>query len=123
NHRAGRQCFFFDTLVSEELGHGLRNGLVQKRAGARVMIQQRLDFGAHLHVIAFTLKPSTKVGGLHIDSGLEQLADLLPLIARHRVPPLNSRTSHARGSAQRRLSVAGEIPSAVAASSMPRPTK
>src|SRR5262249_32451462 len=119
----GRQCLVFDTLVSEELGQALRNGLIQKRAGARVMVQQRLDFGAHLQVVAFSLKPSTKVGGLDIDRRLEQLADSLPLSARHRAPPLNSRNSHARASAQRRLSVAGEIPSAAAASSMPRPTK
>jgi hypothetical protein len=56
-----------------------------------------------------------------VDRRLEEIADPASLLGRH--PPLISRNSQARASAQRRLSVAGDIPSASAVSSMLRPAK
>src|SRR5262249_6101661 len=115
---AGRQRLFF----VEELWKGLRNGLIQKGAGTRVMSEERLDLGADFRIVGFTLEPQPEILWLRVDSRFEQLAHPLPLCRSHR-PPLNSRKSQARASAQRRLSVAGDISSAAAASSIPRPTK
>src|SRR5438445_5469901 len=88
------------------------------------MFQERQNLGAHCLVVRrFVLNPSHEIDRIAFDGRLEELANAVPLLGLHRASLLNSRKSHARARLQRRLSVAGDIPRALAASSMPNPAK
>ena len=94
----------------------------EKRAGAGVMFEQREHLGAHLGIVGgLAADPWDDGRWIVIDGSLEQIADAARLFRRHAW--LNSRNNHARASAQRRFSVAGDIPSAAAVSSMLSPAK
>jgi hypothetical protein len=116
--RAGRERF----VVGQEIGRLLDDRLREKGAGARMMIEKRQHLGAHCRIIRrFLRDPRGHARRIVVDRRLEQIADPASLLRRH--PPLISRNSQARASAQRRFNVAGDMPSASAVSSMLRPAK
>jgi len=89
---------------------------------ARVMVDQREDLGPHDRIVCgFALDPRDDVGRVAIHRRFEQIADAALLVGRHE--ELISRKSHARASAHRRFSVAGDMPRASAVSSMLSPAK
>ena len=117
---AGRQRL----LVQQQIGRLFHNRVRQKGAGARVMLDERQHFVADDGIVRrFARDPAPGAGGrIAIQSRLEQIAHSSSLVRRH-AGPLRSRKSQARASAQRRFTVAGEMPSASAVSSMLRPAK
>ena len=118
-------------------------GCERKRAGARVVREQRQHLVADGRVVrGFTRDPAIDIGrGLAFERGLEQVADApalcgsmtvrcrkaeAPSVCVHQRSTscsLSSRNNQARASAHRRLSVAGDMLSASAVSSMLRPAK
>ena len=110
-------------ILGEQRGQIVRR-LGQERAGPRVVAHQRDDLFAHRRIVRRSIgEPAAQVGRRLLDRLLEELADLLPPLAGHAASPPSSRNSQARASAQRRFSVAGDMPSTSAASSTLRPTK
>ena len=114
-----------ERIVEQEIRRGIRDGVREKRAGAGMMIEQGDDLVADYRIVGrFARDPRRDAGRIAIDRRFEQIADAALLISRHEpVAPLSSRNSHARARANRRLSVAGDMPSASALSSMLRPAK
>ena len=90
-----------------------------------MMVEERQHLGAHGAVVGrLAIDPGDHVGRLAVDRRLEQLTHAAPLVGCHRRrSSLSSRKSQARARLQRRFNVAGEMSSAAAASSIPRPAK
>ena len=113
--RLERAVFF------EKVRRRLHQRLREKRAGSRMVIQQRSHFGAHIPIVRLrALEPARDVHGIHVERGLKEIARAAMLIRSH---VLSSRKSQARARAQRRFSVAGDMPMASAASSTLMPAK
>ncbi len=112
-------------VLVQQRWESILNRLAEELAGARMVIEQRSDFGADIRIVGgLARQPCVEIGGLLFERPLEEIAHALPVAAHHRARrSLSSRKSQARASAQRRFTVAGERPSASAVSSLLKPTK
>ena len=110
-------------VVLEKMRNGFGDRLRQKRAGARMMVEQRPNLRAHDRVVGRRcLEPLRHVDRLVLECGLEQIARARRCCSGSS-HWLSSRNSHARASAHRRFNVAGDMPIASAASSTLMPAK
>src|SRR5437773_5976288 len=87
--------------------------------------EERQHFVAHDRIVGRLARDPALDAGVRvaIERRLEQIAHAAMLVGRHDTSPLSSRNNHARAIAQRRLSVAGDMPIASAVSSMLSPAK
>ena len=115
-NRARRQPWFF----IEQMRHGFDERLRQKRAGACMVIQKRLHFGADGLVRFILLQPCRESGRFEIDGSFEEISGTSMLFGIH---ALSSRNSQARARLHRRFKVAGDMAMASAASSTLIPAK
>src|SRR5437868_4044063 len=119
-----RTIVYAPLVVGEEIGRALGDRPLEKGARARMAGEERQRFVAHRRIVGRLARdPLRGALGVAIERRLEQLGDALPAVGRHAGDSLSSRNSQARASAHRRFTVAGEKPSASAASSMLKPAK
>ena len=131
SHSAGGDMF--NDLVGANAAPGLQvvgrldtlgRGLFEETRGTRIVIEQRPDLSLEIRIVlAGAIEECGLAGRVEFQGGVQNGLNLPVTLGGHAVAALSSRCSQDLAMRQSRLTVAGEIPSTWAVSSILRPPK
>src|SRR5262245_13437016 len=126
NDRVGaeRVSFLDPVVLSDKRWQLVSSRFCEEGTGGRVMFEQRQHLLPGVSVDdALAIEPRENISGVLVHGPFEQCSNTSPGVVIHEDVLTSSRKSQALASAHRRFSVAADMPSASAVSSMLNPTK